>query len=179
MQLVVVKKGEQEIPGLTDENKPRRLGPKRASKIRKLFGCAGGGGGGAGASPAGGGGGLLVAVRVVAAQPLRRSEPHVRVPVPAHRGHRRLVDQHKVKGHVAPARHVARPPEAHAALAEAHVRDAQRAAQPHAEQHVRLWTEAAAHHFGARLGDCRAQPAREQPPRRRGVATSRRSPTGC
>ena len=27
----------QEIPGLTDDTKPRRLGPKRASKIRKLF----------------------------------------------------------------------------------------------------------------------------------------------
>lgn len=29
--------GEQDIPGLTDTNVPRRLGPKRASKIRKLF----------------------------------------------------------------------------------------------------------------------------------------------
>jgi small subunit ribosomal protein S6e len=29
--------GEQEIPGLTDSSIPRRLGPKRASKIRKLF----------------------------------------------------------------------------------------------------------------------------------------------
>merc|ERR1712078_636955 len=37
MQLVVTKKGEQEIPGLTDDNKPRRLGPKRAANIRKLF----------------------------------------------------------------------------------------------------------------------------------------------
>merc|ERR1712078_284412 len=37
MQLVVVKKGEQEIRGLTDENKPRRLGPKRAANIRKTF----------------------------------------------------------------------------------------------------------------------------------------------
>jgi small subunit ribosomal protein S6e len=27
----------QEIPGLTDGSVPRRLGPKRASKIRKLF----------------------------------------------------------------------------------------------------------------------------------------------
>lgn len=27
----------QEIPGLTDRSIPRRLGPKRASKIRKLF----------------------------------------------------------------------------------------------------------------------------------------------
>jgi len=37
LNLVVVKKGEKEIEGLTDVNKPRRLGPKRASKIRKLF----------------------------------------------------------------------------------------------------------------------------------------------
>eukprot|EP00930_Biecheleria_cincta_P031416 TRINITY_DN2180_c1_g1_i1.p1 TRINITY_DN2180_c1_g1~~TRINITY_DN2180_c1_g1_i1.p1 ORF type:complete len:234 (+),score=71.95 TRINITY_DN2180_c1_g1_i1:89-790(+) len=38
MSLVLVKKGAEEIPGLTDDNKPRRLGPKRASNIRKLFG---------------------------------------------------------------------------------------------------------------------------------------------
>lgn len=37
LALVVVKKGAQEIPGLTDKTIPRRLGPKRASKIRKLF----------------------------------------------------------------------------------------------------------------------------------------------
>ena len=37
LNLVVVKKGEQEIPGLTDRVVPRRLGPKRANKIRKLF----------------------------------------------------------------------------------------------------------------------------------------------
>jgi len=37
LNLVVIKKGEQEIPGLTDTTIPRRLGPKRASKIRKLF----------------------------------------------------------------------------------------------------------------------------------------------
>jgi len=37
LNLVVTKKGEQDIPGLTDEHVPRRLGPKRASKIRKLF----------------------------------------------------------------------------------------------------------------------------------------------
>merc|ERR1719166_228166 len=35
--MVIVKKGEGEIPGLTDNTIPRRLGPKRASKIRKLF----------------------------------------------------------------------------------------------------------------------------------------------
>jgi len=34
---IVVKKGEQEIPGLTDKVIPCRVGPKRASKIRKLF----------------------------------------------------------------------------------------------------------------------------------------------
>jgi len=37
IHLVVVKKGDEELPGLTDKNIPRRLGPKRASKIRKLF----------------------------------------------------------------------------------------------------------------------------------------------
>jgi len=37
LALVIVKKGPQEIPGLTDKTVPRRLGPKRASKIRKLF----------------------------------------------------------------------------------------------------------------------------------------------
>merc|ERR1719382_2051021 len=35
--LVIVKKGPEDIPGLTDDNKPRRLGPKRAANIRKLF----------------------------------------------------------------------------------------------------------------------------------------------
>jgi len=37
MNLVIVKKGAEEVPGLTDDNKPRRLGPKRAANIRKLF----------------------------------------------------------------------------------------------------------------------------------------------
>ncbi|XP_060067217.1 small ribosomal subunit protein eS6-like [Ylistrum balloti] len=37
LSMAIVKKGEQDIPGLTDTNVPRRLGPKRASKIRKLF----------------------------------------------------------------------------------------------------------------------------------------------
>jgi len=37
LNLVVVKKGEKDIPGLTDQIKPRLHGPKRASKIRKLF----------------------------------------------------------------------------------------------------------------------------------------------
>ena len=37
LSLVIVKKGEAELPGLTDQVMPRRLGPKRATKIRKLF----------------------------------------------------------------------------------------------------------------------------------------------
>lgn len=37
LHMIIVKKGEEEIPGLTDSSIPRRLGPKRASKIRKLF----------------------------------------------------------------------------------------------------------------------------------------------
>merc|ERR1719357_1460218 len=37
LAMAIVKKGEAEIPGLTDNTIPRRLGPQRASKIRKLF----------------------------------------------------------------------------------------------------------------------------------------------
>lgn len=37
LNLAIIKKGEKEIPGCTDESVPRRLGPKRASKLRKLF----------------------------------------------------------------------------------------------------------------------------------------------
>merc|ERR1712113_1026586 len=37
LDLVIMKKGEAEIPGLTDTTAPRRLGPKRVGKIRKLF----------------------------------------------------------------------------------------------------------------------------------------------
>merc|ERR1711975_50731 len=37
LNLVLVKKGDADVPGLTDEQKPLRLGPKRATKIRKLF----------------------------------------------------------------------------------------------------------------------------------------------
>merc|ERR1712110_974178 len=37
ISVVIEKKGDNEIPGLTDTTIPRRLGPKRASKIRKLF----------------------------------------------------------------------------------------------------------------------------------------------
>ena len=37
LALVIVKQGEQEIPGLTDNVLPKRLGPKRATKIRRFF----------------------------------------------------------------------------------------------------------------------------------------------
>lgn len=37
LSLVIVKKGEQEIDGLTNRIVPRVRGPKRANKIRKLF----------------------------------------------------------------------------------------------------------------------------------------------
>lgn len=37
LNLVIVKKGDSEIEGITDSSVPKRLGPKRASKIRKLF----------------------------------------------------------------------------------------------------------------------------------------------
>jgi small subunit ribosomal protein S6e len=38
VHLTIVTKGATEITGLTDVKTPRRLGPKRANKIRKLFG---------------------------------------------------------------------------------------------------------------------------------------------
>ncbi|CAK5075295.1 unnamed protein product [Meloidogyne enterolobii] len=34
---IIVRKGDNEIEGLTDKIVPRRLGPKRATKIRRLF----------------------------------------------------------------------------------------------------------------------------------------------
>jgi len=37
LSLVVVKQGDNDIPGLTDNVLPKRLGPKRATKIRKFF----------------------------------------------------------------------------------------------------------------------------------------------
>ena len=37
LSVVIVKQGENDIPGLTDNTIPKRLGPKRASKIRKFF----------------------------------------------------------------------------------------------------------------------------------------------
>ncbi|KAK2878212.1 hypothetical protein FQN49_001061 [Arthroderma sp. PD_2] len=38
LALSVVKQGEGEVPGLTDVVNPKRLGPKRATKIRSFFG---------------------------------------------------------------------------------------------------------------------------------------------
>ena len=38
LSLVIVKKGEQELEGVTDATVPKRLGPKRANHIRKFFG---------------------------------------------------------------------------------------------------------------------------------------------
>jgi len=38
LQLVVIQKGDDDIPGLTDTEIKNRLGPKRATRIRKLFG---------------------------------------------------------------------------------------------------------------------------------------------
>ncbi|BAO38408.2 40S ribosomal protein S5 [Kluyveromyces marxianus DMKU3-1042] len=38
LALVIVKKGDQEIEGVTNETVPKRLGPKRANNIRKFFG---------------------------------------------------------------------------------------------------------------------------------------------
>ena len=38
LSLTLIKKGDKDIPGLTETVKPRRLGPKRATGIRKLFG---------------------------------------------------------------------------------------------------------------------------------------------
>ncbi len=38
LALTIVKQGDDDIPGLTDVVHPKRLGPKRATKIRKFFG---------------------------------------------------------------------------------------------------------------------------------------------
>ena len=40
LALSIIKKGEADIPGLTDVVHPKRLGPKRATKIRKFFGLS-------------------------------------------------------------------------------------------------------------------------------------------
>jgi small subunit ribosomal protein S6e len=38
LALSIVKQGDNDIPGVTDTVHPKRLGPKRATKIRKFFG---------------------------------------------------------------------------------------------------------------------------------------------
>ena len=40
LSVVIVKQGDADLPGLTDITQPKRLGPKRASKIRKFFGLS-------------------------------------------------------------------------------------------------------------------------------------------
>lgn len=40
LALSIVKKGEGDIPGLTDKVEAKRLGPKRATKIRRFFGLS-------------------------------------------------------------------------------------------------------------------------------------------
>ncbi|GAV55310.1 hypothetical protein ZYGR_0AS06340 [Zygosaccharomyces rouxii] len=40
LAVVIVKKGEGELEGLTDNTVPKRLGPKRANHIRKFFGLS-------------------------------------------------------------------------------------------------------------------------------------------
>merc|ERR1712127_771704 len=37
LNLVVTQTGAKDVAGLTDDSAPRRLGPKRANNIRKLF----------------------------------------------------------------------------------------------------------------------------------------------
>ncbi|KAI6029928.1 40s ribosomal protein s6-b [Pisolithus microcarpus] len=37
LSLIIVKQGDNELPGLTDNVLPKRLGPKRATKIRRFF----------------------------------------------------------------------------------------------------------------------------------------------
>jgi small subunit ribosomal protein S6e len=40
LALSIVKQGENDLPGLTDVVHPKRLGPKRATKIRRFFGLS-------------------------------------------------------------------------------------------------------------------------------------------
>jgi small subunit ribosomal protein S6e len=40
LALSIVKTGPSEVPGLTDVVHPKRLGPKRATKIRRFFGLS-------------------------------------------------------------------------------------------------------------------------------------------
>jgi len=38
LALTIVKKGDNELEGVTNTTHPRKLGPKRLSRLRKLFG---------------------------------------------------------------------------------------------------------------------------------------------
>nr|QSE03608.1 40S ribosomal protein S6 [Metchnikovella dogieli] len=38
LSMIITERGDEELPGLTDIEIPKSLGPKRASKIRKMFG---------------------------------------------------------------------------------------------------------------------------------------------
>lgn len=40
LALAIIKQGEKDIPGITDTVAPKRLGPKRATKIRRFFGLS-------------------------------------------------------------------------------------------------------------------------------------------
>jgi hypothetical protein len=40
LALSIVKQGDKDLPGLTDTVHPKRLGPKRATKIRRFFGLS-------------------------------------------------------------------------------------------------------------------------------------------
>jgi len=40
LNMIIIQEGEEKLDGLTNKTVPRRLGPKRASKIRKLFGLS-------------------------------------------------------------------------------------------------------------------------------------------
>jgi len=37
LALAIIKKGDKDIEGLTNVSVPRRLGPKRATRLRRLF----------------------------------------------------------------------------------------------------------------------------------------------
>lgn len=37
LSVVIIKQGDNDIPGLTDDALPKRLGPKRATKVRRFF----------------------------------------------------------------------------------------------------------------------------------------------
>jgi len=37
LALAIIKKGDKDIEGLTNAQIPRRLGPKRATRLRRLF----------------------------------------------------------------------------------------------------------------------------------------------